>query len=64
MLLYAFAPDIAAQVPQLAEPLGDYTAFVDEQRVALDRGVAALTDWIEGFNDTGPEPIRSGPEDG
>ena len=63
-LVYVFAPDIAAQVPQLADPLGDYTVFVDEQRVALDRGVAALTDWIEGFTAGGPEPIRSGQEDG
>ena len=46
-LAYAFAPEIVEAIPDLAEPMAGYVAFVDEQRVAIARGAEALTVWLE-----------------
>ena len=46
--IYVYAGDIAAAVPDLADTLTGYVAFVDAQRVALARGADALTAWFDG----------------
>lgn len=56
LCLYVFAPQIAASVPQLAEPLASYVTFVDGVRGWLDAQVLAVMGQLDGLSSqqTGP----------
>ena len=61
-LAYAFAPQIGARVPQLADPLTAYVAQVDAWRLWLDLTLQDLTAAMEG-TDSGPAaPPEAAPD--
>jgi predicted Zn finger-like uncharacterized protein len=51
---YVFAPQIGTTVPQLADPMVAYVAFVDQLRVWLDAQVATLMAMVTGSGAEAP----------
>jgi len=54
-LVYATAPQLAAGVPALTDPLTGYVAFVDGARLSLDQLVQSATGLLQGFSGDDPE---------
>jgi hypothetical protein len=47
LLIYIFAAQISAAVPQLQSYLSDYVATVNQARVSLDSSVQNFLLWLE-----------------